>query len=204
MDFKEEIMSATMLPLVLAAFLSAPHGGFDGGPNMPPPPPAQHHNMRMDHGPKDHQKHGDFQRLFEHLDLTTEQRIKIDVAKAKLMEKNAEPKAKLDDLRKLMFKARQEFPLNREAIVALMDQIDALEKEVRLNKLDNDIAMYNILTAEQQTKLTEMVNRGPDHKPPFDRGCPCGKMDQEKDGANMLQENVGDSKDVKNKKDRRK
>ncbi|MBN1354073.1 MAG: periplasmic heavy metal sensor [Candidatus Omnitrophica bacterium] len=106
-----------------------------------------------------HEKCDKFERLSDELGLTDEQKTRLDKQKEVFKEKNIAFMDKIYAKNKEL-KAELEKPeIDRESVNNIIDDIQKLTGEKLRNRVDNILAMKNILTQEQFEKLQQKMEK---------------------------------------------
>ncbi len=181
-------MLAMLAMLTLSVSASArPH---KDGPHDPPPPP--HHGagcpcqMGDHHGPGPHHggphmggHHGPMSRiahLVKELRLTPAQEDNIKNIKEDFKKKADAQKDEMKKALDTLIALESTLPLDKAAIIAAQNKVDAFIKAERDIRLDMDIAIVNVLTDGQKRKLAEELAKKPEPgKCNCGKGCKCHK-----------------------------
>ena len=142
----KELMMMVAVALVGAAFAQAPresgprprHGG---------PHPGMAPLERMDANPK----------MAEKLGITQEQREKIDAAAKAGREQSAELQKKVGEAMKKQFELLEAEKIDEAAVMAAIDEVFELRKEIAKTQTRRVIAVRTILTPEQIKQGLELV-----------------------------------------------
>ncbi|MDX2040217.1 MAG: Spy/CpxP family protein refolding chaperone [Acidobacteriota bacterium] len=144
MKTQKIILMSSLFAIVLTAAGFQPNVGAQQRPGRPDgPPPAGQRGPGED-------------RIFERLNLTAEQKQKIETLRDQQHEAAEPYHNQLRDLREQMSAIVEASTFNEAAARAVIAKEVQIEAELKLIRVRTDNAIHNVLTAEQKAKLEDL------------------------------------------------
>ncbi|MEN9786974.1 MAG: motif family protein [Pseudomonadota bacterium] len=147
--------SIVALCVLLGTSVAQARGRWDGG-----------EGMGMPHGA----------RMLERLDLTAEQRPKVEQVRYEAETAAVEPRARLERARLELRHLLTQPGTDEKAVQKTLDRLDAAESELRRVRVKEMLALRALLTPEQWATCVRMHDEG---GPPGKRGGRRGRADHE-------------------------